>query len=401
VALVGDFNGWDARATPLARSADGSWTTTVSLAPGRHAYAYVIDDSAWVTDPRVPVTRDVDYGATTPWWSSARRDPSAPRARPRRRAAARRARAVRGPARRRRRPGSRAPGAATTIASAVGRLEGIPDPRVRRAHRRGAGRRRRRGLPLEPLVAKALEGVEKAAPPPRIEAAVRGMARRLAASRDALKPAVGEREITAGADALALGVPSEVLTTFRGLSRRRSTAVALGVLAQLVSRGVPVTEASRAGGRLLQRRADDGQLLALGDQVQRDLASGASPVTALDLRFRAMIARSRRRRRRRRRRCSRPRRAATRRGAAAGPDRPSPVARGACAARARRASRCYRGEVRPSATAPALLTLALLANATPARAQVQHRATVDAGGATLQQATSRASPRPPSPPAGG
>jgi 1,4-alpha-glucan branching enzyme len=62
VALVGDFNGWDARATPLARSADGSWTTTVSLAPGRHAYAYVIDDSAWVTDPRVPVTRDVDYG---------------------------------------------------------------------------------------------------------------------------------------------------------------------------------------------------------------------------------------------------------------------------------------------------------------------------------------------------
>ena len=34
----------------------------MSLAPGRHAYAYVIDDSAWVTDPRVPVTRDVDYG---------------------------------------------------------------------------------------------------------------------------------------------------------------------------------------------------------------------------------------------------------------------------------------------------------------------------------------------------
>jgi len=62
VALVGDFNGWDPDATRLARSADGTWTATVSLAPGRHAYAFVIDDSTWITDPRVPVTRDVDYG---------------------------------------------------------------------------------------------------------------------------------------------------------------------------------------------------------------------------------------------------------------------------------------------------------------------------------------------------
>lgn len=62
VSLVGDFNGWDPHATPLARSDDGTWTATVSLAPGRHAYAYVVNDSNWVPDPRVPVTRDVDYG---------------------------------------------------------------------------------------------------------------------------------------------------------------------------------------------------------------------------------------------------------------------------------------------------------------------------------------------------
>ena len=62
VALVGDFNGWDPDATPLARSDDGTWTTTVPLAPGRHAYAFVVNDSTWITDPRVPVTRDVDYG---------------------------------------------------------------------------------------------------------------------------------------------------------------------------------------------------------------------------------------------------------------------------------------------------------------------------------------------------
>jgi hypothetical protein len=62
VALVGDFNRWDPAATPMTRSDDGTWTATVALAPGRHAYAYVVDGAAWVTDPRVPTTRDVDYG---------------------------------------------------------------------------------------------------------------------------------------------------------------------------------------------------------------------------------------------------------------------------------------------------------------------------------------------------
>jgi hypothetical protein len=182
------------------------------------------------------------------------------------------------------------PGAATTIANAVARLEGIADPRVRRAVAEVLADADRRGLPLEPLIAKALEGVEKEAPPARIEAAVRGMATRLATSRDALKPAVTDREVTAGADALAMGVPAEVLRGFRELSRRRSTAVALGVLAQLVSRGVPVTDATKAVGKLMQRRASDAQLLALGQEVQRDLSDGIGAVTALELRTRALVA---------------------------------------------------------------------------------------------------------------
>ena len=182
------------------------------------------------------------------------------------------------------------PGTATSIASAVARLEGIADPRARRAIADALTDADRRGLPLEPLVAKALEGVEKEAPPARIEAAVRGMAARLATSREALKPAVTDREVTAGADALAMGVPADVLRGFRQLSRRRSTAVALGVLSQLVSRGVPVTEAATAVGKLMQRRANDAQLLALGQEVQRDLAEGIGAVTALELRTRALVA---------------------------------------------------------------------------------------------------------------
>ncbi len=182
------------------------------------------------------------------------------------------------------------PGAAPSIASAVARLEGIPDPRVRRFVADALADADRRGLPLEPLVAKALEGVEKEAPPARIEAAVKGMVQRLSVARDALKPAVSDREVTAGADALAMGVPAEVLRAFRELSRRRSTAVALGVLSQLVSRGVPVAEATRGVGRLVERRASDSQLLALSQEVQRDLSQGIGAVTALELRTRALVA---------------------------------------------------------------------------------------------------------------
>jgi 1,4-alpha-glucan branching enzyme len=52
VALAGDFNGWDPRAIPMARdSRDGRWAVTLALAPGRHSYAYVVDDTQWVRDP--------------------------------------------------------------------------------------------------------------------------------------------------------------------------------------------------------------------------------------------------------------------------------------------------------------------------------------------------------------
>ncbi len=63
VALVGQFNGWNAAATPMHRSpAGGLWTASVSLAPGRHLYAYVVDDSAWVPDPDAPLAPDSWFG---------------------------------------------------------------------------------------------------------------------------------------------------------------------------------------------------------------------------------------------------------------------------------------------------------------------------------------------------
>lgn len=51
VALVGDFNDWGTQHTALARAANGMWVTDVAMARGRHRYAYVVDDTGWVTDP--------------------------------------------------------------------------------------------------------------------------------------------------------------------------------------------------------------------------------------------------------------------------------------------------------------------------------------------------------------
>jgi glycosidase len=41
VAVVGEFNRWDAAATPMALGSDGVWTARVPLEPGPHAYRFV------------------------------------------------------------------------------------------------------------------------------------------------------------------------------------------------------------------------------------------------------------------------------------------------------------------------------------------------------------------------
>lgn len=63
VRVVGDFNGWDAERAPMIRDVQsGLWSVTLSLQPGRHVYAFVVDDSLWVRDPRAPAAKDADFG---------------------------------------------------------------------------------------------------------------------------------------------------------------------------------------------------------------------------------------------------------------------------------------------------------------------------------------------------
>ena len=58
VALAGDFNRWSSRATPLAAESTGVWTVAVTLSPGRHRYAYVVDDTQWISGRTVRAAAD-------------------------------------------------------------------------------------------------------------------------------------------------------------------------------------------------------------------------------------------------------------------------------------------------------------------------------------------------------
>lgn len=65
VALVGDFNDWDPRATPLRHAHDGVWTATVPLRPGRYRYTFIVDGTRWRRDPAAPRALEDDFGAPT------------------------------------------------------------------------------------------------------------------------------------------------------------------------------------------------------------------------------------------------------------------------------------------------------------------------------------------------
>lgn len=140
------------------------------------------------------------------------------------------------------------------------------------------------GLPLEPLVDRALEGASKGAPADRIVAAVRKLAADLAAARDALGGgAVAELE--AGASALRAGVSPAALARLRESRPKEPLTVPLAVLADLVARGVP---ADTAAVFVLEiAGASDEQLVAFQRNVERDIALGAPPLAAAAVRVNA------------------------------------------------------------------------------------------------------------------
>jgi hypothetical protein len=65
VTLVGDFNDWDPRATPLHATSDSLWSVVVPLRPGRYRYTFIVDGTRWRRDPAAPQALEDDFGTPT------------------------------------------------------------------------------------------------------------------------------------------------------------------------------------------------------------------------------------------------------------------------------------------------------------------------------------------------
>ena len=172
----------------------------------------------------------------------------------------------------------------------VARLDATADAGVRRAVEREVIAARSIGLPERLLIAKANEGIAKRATPKRITDAVAALGKRLQVARDQLAPNPSEDEIAAGADALYLGVPAHILKKMRAAWPNRSLALPLGVLTELVAKGLPADRAARTVTDLMTRGATNVQLYSLAQSVQGDVAAGWAPEAALDLRARGVMS---------------------------------------------------------------------------------------------------------------
>lgn len=138
------------------------------------------------------------------------------------------------------------------------------------------------GLPGEPLIQRALEGVTKGAQGPRILAAVRRLATDLGTARGALGSGATTPELEAGVAALRAGAGPQVLTQLRE-ARRPPLTMALAVLADLVTSGVPVDSAS-AIVLAVAPTARDADLVEFRRAVERDISLGAPPGAAASVR---------------------------------------------------------------------------------------------------------------------
>lgn len=148
------------------------------------------------------------------------------------------------------------------------------------------------GLPTRPLLSKAFEGIAKRADQRRIVVAVRSLYGALRDARTALGTQLTETEWSAAASALQAGVPVQVLSRFRPEKPGKPLARALVVLADLITRGVPVDVASSTMVQLWQRGAGDADFYGLWHDVEQDILSGSNPGAALQQRARELPDRS-------------------------------------------------------------------------------------------------------------
>jgi hypothetical protein len=147
----------------------------------------------------------------------------------------------------------------------------------------------RRGLPADLLRAKIAEGTAKGAAPVRIADAVTLLAKRVDSVARLLAPTVTVPELHAGAEALSVGIAGPSLKVLRSAAGRQSVEPYFLFVVRLVRRGVSQEQAVRATRALIDRRVAGTTLLAVSDDLARDVANGMSPDAALNDRLTRLV----------------------------------------------------------------------------------------------------------------
>ena len=164
-------------------------------------------------------------------------------------------------------------------------LAGRVPPDVQRAVVTVVADAAKRGLPVEPLIQKAIEGGAKGVPGDRITAAVRALAGRLGDARDALhvkgQPAPSADVLEGGADALGAGLDAgQVRDLVRASHAPYEPGLTLRVAATLAAIGVPSEQAVGLLEAMIASGRDPADLVGLPGQVLAGVDRGATPAQA-------------------------------------------------------------------------------------------------------------------------
>jgi hypothetical protein len=149
---------------------------------------------------------------------------------------------------------------------------------------------RAQGVPVEPLMEKVYQGLAMGADGPRIVVAVRKLTVEIANAQRVLGTVATTDELKAAASAVHAGVPAVELGKMKKQSGlRRSLTLPFTVLADIVSRGVPVQTAANAIRSLVGAGARDRDISEFQRNVQVDIEKGAQPQAAAETRVKGAV----------------------------------------------------------------------------------------------------------------
>jgi hypothetical protein len=142
---------------------------------------------------------------------------------------------------------------------------------------------RERGLPTQPLIAKAREGAAKNVPGDRIVLAVQQTSAQLAAAQTILAPRglASAAEITAVATAMQRGVPGDAVARLAADARGgANVGLSAHVLADVMAHGVPLAVGLEVIGAWRAHGADPARLSEIPAAVERLARQGVVPARA-------------------------------------------------------------------------------------------------------------------------